>query len=98
MIPFMEKFIMKKKTEQETAQDICKKFLKNVITNETNIGTKKFRNDLYKNLIEYGVWNNFDFCMKMDLDDFVKKSGYKKADDVVAIINIRKTIKENHFK
>ena len=50
-----------KKTEQEQVQDICKKFLKNVIVNETNIGTKKFRNDLYKKLIEYGIWNNYDF-------------------------------------
>lgn len=95
MIPFMELFM--KKSKQETAQDICKKFLKNVIVNETDIGTKKFRNDLYKNLIEYGIWNNYDFCLKLDEDDFVSKSGYKKQSDVEKIFEIQSVVRTNHF-
>lgn len=88
---------MKKKTE-ETPQDICKAFLKKVIVDETQIGTKKFRNDLYNRLIKYGIWNNYDFCKTLNKDDFITKSGYKKTDDIDRVYEIQKTVKEQHFK
>ena len=89
---------MKKKSEKETAQDICKKFLKNVIVNETNIGTKKFRTDLYENLVAFGVWNNYDFCMKLDEDAFIAHAGYKKQTDIKKVFEIQAEIKAKHFK
>lgn len=98
MIPFMEIFKMKKKTEKETAQDICKKFLKNVIIDETNIGTKKFRSDLYKNLVDFGIWNNYDFCKKLDEDAFIAHAGYKKQTDIQKVFEIQSAVKAKHFK
>lgn len=88
---------MKKKTEQEIAQDICKKFLKSVIVDETTVGTKKFRNDLYKKLVEFGIWNNYDFCFKLDEDKFMAFAGYKTT-EVKKLFDIQDEIKAKHFK
>lgn len=82
----------------ETEQDICKKFLKNVIINEAAIGTKKFRKNLYKKLINFGIWNNFDFCMELDEDEFIAFAEYKTNEDVKTLFDIQTEIKEKHFK
>lgn len=100
MIPFMEIFRMKKekKIKQESAQDICKKFLKTAIVDETKIGTKKFREDLYDKLIAFGVWNTYDFCKKLDEDAFIAHAGYKKQSDIKKVFEIQSAVKEKHFK
>lgn len=95
MILFMD--IFNKNNKPESAEDICKKFLKNVIVNETSIGTKQFRKNLYKNLINYGIWNNYDFCINLDEDDFIAKSKYKKQSDIKLVFEIQSKIKEEHF-
>lgn len=74
MITLFDIFANKK---LETPQDICKAFLKNVIVNETSIGTKKFRKNLYKNLLNYGIWNNYAFCLELNKNEFLVKSGYR---------------------
>lgn len=89
---------MKKKTEQEITQDICKKFLKSVIVDETTVDTKKFRNDLYKKLVKFGIWNNYDFCFKLDEDEFMAFAGYKTNEEVKKLFNIQDEIKAKHFK
>ena len=91
---FMEIF-MKKKRESE--QDICKKFLKNAIVNETTAGTKKFRTDLYKKLIDFGIWNNFDFCNKIDMYEFTSYAKYKKLSDIKLVFEIWNEVREKHF-
>lgn len=86
------------KPKQETTEENCKKFLKNVIVNETKLGSKRFRKDLYKRLLKYGVCTNYDFCMELDEDDFIAKAGYKKASDILLMLEIRKAVIEKHFK
>lgn len=89
--------ILFNKHKPETAEEICKEFLKNAIVNESTIGSKKFRKDLYNRLIKYGIWNNYDFCMELDEDDFVVKAKYKKASDIKLVFDIQAEIKSKHF-
>lgn len=96
MIPFMEK-LTNKKTEEDPAKEACKKFLKNTIMYDTTVGTIFFRNDLYNRLIRYGIWNNYDFCNKLDEDEFIAKARYKKNKDIQKVFKIQEEIKKKHF-
>lgn len=88
---------MKKKTKEETPQEICERWLKTAIVDESTIGTKKFRAVLYNNLVKYGIHSIYDFCKADKALEIMLTGEYKKKEEKMRIWDIRKEVTENYF-
>ena len=89
---------MKKKTKEETPEEICERWLKKAILDENTIGTKRFRAVLYNNLIKYGIHSIYDFCKADKALEIMYTAEYKKYEDQNRIFEIRKEVTEIYFK